>query len=142
MKRYEFRMAKVLRVRHLQEEAARAAVASARTAERGAAVAADAARTHYADLAPAAATTSLHEFLTQRAQADLRVAGVHHADTRHHEATKAAAAAVDGWHAAHRRVDALERLDGRRRDEYAVVQRRHSDAAADEFITNRRRRSA
>jgi flagellar biosynthesis chaperone FliJ len=44
---------------------------------------------------------------------------------------------VDWSHTA-RRVEALERLDGRRRDEYSVEERRDEDRTVDEMVSGRR----
>ncbi|HVM19821.1 MAG TPA: flagellar FliJ family protein [Egibacteraceae bacterium] len=141
MKRYEFRMAKVLRVRRLQEEAAQAQVAAARQAEHAAAEDLAASRQHYADLdAPAQYTAA--GLLGWHARADLRAQAVTHAGRRHLTAVDSTRGAVEAWQAAQRRVEVLERLDERRREEHTVVVRRAEDATVDDIMVARSRRSA
>lgn len=139
MKRYEFRMAKVLRVRRLQEDAARAGVAVARSAERDAETAVAASQEHYRGLAGNAAATSATDFLGQRDRVAYRATGVRLAEGRLSTATDATAQAVAGWRVTHQRVEALERLDERRRDDYGVELRRFEDAAVDEIVVSRAR---
>jgi flagellar export protein FliJ len=142
LKRYEFRMAKVLRVRRMQEDAARAAVAQARLVEKAAAEKLAASQEHYAALVTVQPGASTLEFMALRDRGEFRASAVSIADMRRQFAADQALGAVDQWHAAHRRVDALERLDERRRDEYAIEEQRDQDATVDEIVTSRARRSA
>lgn len=139
MKRYEFRMAKVLRVRRLQEDAARAGVAVARSAEREAETAVAASQEHYRGLAADVANASAMDFLSQRDQVAFRATGVRLAEGRLSTATDATAQAVAGWRVTHQRVEALERLDERRREDHGVELRRFEDAAVDEIVVSRAR---
>ena len=139
MKRYTFRMEQVLRVRRLQEDAARAGVAVARTAERQAEAALASSNEYYMSLdiptAPAAATS----FLGSRDRGALRATGVRIAEGHLSTAVEATTQAVTDWRATHQRVEALERLDDRRRDEYGVELRRFEDATVDEIVVSRAR---
>lgn len=142
MKRYAFRMDKILRVRRLQQDTAAAAVAGARRDEERAADALRAARERYDGLAPAPALRRAVDFLALRDRAGHRAAAVGQASAQRESATAARAAAVAGWQDAHRRVDALERLEERRRAEHAIDARRAEDATADEMIVARVRRTS
>ena len=139
MKRYEFRMAKVLRVRRLQEDAARAGVAVARSAERAAEAAVTESQEHYRGLASDLPPGSATDFLGQRDRVAFRATGVRLAEGRLSTATDATAQAVAGWRVTHQRVEALERLDERRREDHDVELRRFEDAAVDEIVVSRAR---
>ena len=142
MKRYEFRMAKVLRVRQIQEEAARAGVAVARVAEARAQEALEASHTHYKGLEVSAGTTDATAFLGLREQAAHRATAVGLATGNRRVAADATSAAVATWHDSNRRVDALERLDERRREDYGIELRRFEDATVDEIVVARARSRA
>ena len=139
MKRYSFRMEQVLRVRRLQEDAARAGVAVARTAERTAATAVAASHDHYRQLAAQTSTAPASAFLGQRDRVAFRATGVRMAESHLSTAVEATAQAVDDWRGTHQRVEALERLDDRRREEYGVELRRFEDATVDEIVVSRAR---
>lgn len=139
MKRYSFRLADVLRVRRLQEDMARSGVLSARRAEDAAAQLTAQRESHYAGLATSGHHQSAAAFLAWRAQAGHRADAVVMARNDRREAGAATASAVDGWRTAHGRVEMLERLDERRREEHHVEVRRDEDATADELIVARRR---
>ena len=140
MKRYEFRAQKVLRVRRLQEDIARAGVAAARRDEAVAAEAAAASQQRYHELAaPAAGPTSAGAFLALRDQAGFRAQSVVNAQVRHSGAQVATAGALNVWHGAHRAVEGLERLDERRRGEYDIESRRAEDIQVDETVVARLR---
>ena len=141
MKRYEFRMHKVLRVRRLQEDAARAALAGARRVEQESQLALSESQEHYGALSVPAAESAV-AFLGLRERAAHRATGVRLAEGQRQVAAEQTAAAVATWHERNRRVDALERLDGRRRDEYDIERRRAEDATVDEIVVSRARRTA
>lgn len=142
MKRYEFRMAKVLRVRRLQEDAARAAVAAARAAEDAAVASLGESQAHYAARPGADATQPVNQFLAVHTRGEWRGQAVVQARVRRQMAADDTGVAVDGWHVANRRVEGLERLDERRRSDYAVLTQRDEDAAVDEIMSARARRTA
>jgi flagellar FliJ protein len=134
-------MEKILRVRRMQEDAARAAVAQARIAEQSAVEKLEASRRHCLALA-AEPTASTTDFLALRDRGDFRAQAVGLAGQHRRSAADQTAGAVNSWHVTHRRVDALERLDERRREDYAIEAQRHEDAVVDEIVTSRARRSA
>jgi flagellar export protein FliJ len=142
MKKYDVRLEKILRVRRMQEDAARAAVAQARTAEQSAAEKLEASRRHCEALAAVEPATSISDFLALRDRGGFRAQAVGLAGQRRRSAADQTAGAVNVWHDTHRRVDALERLDERRREDYAIEAQRHEDAVVDEIVTSRARRSA
>ena len=142
MKRYEFRMAKVLRVRRLQEDAARAGIAVARMAEQRASDAVAGSYDHYRGLSPANPAAPAAAFLGLRDQASYRATAVRLAEGHLQVAAEATEQAVSVWHESHRRVEALERLDERRRDEHQIEARRAEDAAVDEIVVSRARANA
>ena len=139
MKRYEFRMAKVLRVRQIQEEAARAGVAVAQAAQRRAELALEASQEHYRGLGTPATAQDAAAFLALREQASHRATAVRLADGNRQVAADATVTAVATWQDSNRRVDALERLDERRREEYGIELRRDEDATVDEIVVARAR---
>ena len=142
MKRYQFRAEKVLRVRRLQEDIARAGVAAARHEEQAARAAVTASQEQYAQLLLTGESQTISAFLASREQAVQRAVAVTTAQAHQRAAEHTTAVAVDTWHDAHRKVDGLERLDERRRDEYAVEAGRAQDAVVDEIVVARARRSA
>ena len=139
MKRYEFRMAKVLRVREIQEEAARAGVATAQVAQRRAEQALESSQAHYRGLAGPASPQDASAFLALREQASHRATAVRLADGNRQVAADATVSAIATWQETNRRVDALERLDERRREEYGIEVRRAEDATVDEIVVARAR---
>jgi flagellar export protein FliJ len=139
VKRYEFRAAKVLRVRRLQEDIARADVAAARHAQAQALASVGAMRQHYAELAHPAAPLGTASFLATQERGGQRAEAVVLAQHRHDRAQDATAVALDSWRAARQRVEGLERLDERRRAEYDVAARRDEDLEADEIVIARAR---
>lgn len=142
MKRYEFRAEKVLRVRRIQEDIARAGVAAARLEEQTARAAVAASQERYSQLLLAGESQSMTAFLASREQAVQRAVAVTTAQAQQRSAEDITATAITTWHDAHRKVDGLERLDGRRRDEYAVEAGRAQDAVVDEIVVARARRTA
>lgn len=142
MRRYEFRAEKVLRIRRLQEDMARAAVADARRAEVAAQATVDASQQRYAELATAHSAQSSAAFLMAREQAGHRASAVTIARERRHEAGQVTTSALGTWHDANSKVQGLERLDERRRTEHHIEVRRDEDAQADEIVVARARRSS
>lgn len=140
MKRYEFRAEKVLRIRRLQEDIARAEVGDARRAEAAAQATVDASQQRYAELSMAPSAQSAAAFLMRREQAGHRADAVSIARQRRHEASQATTAALGTWRDANTKVQGMERLDERRRAEHHIEVRRDEDAQADEIITARARR--
>ena len=142
MKRYEFRGEKVLRVRRLQEDLARAGVAAARHEEQAAGEAVSASQQRYAQLAHDSGQSSAAGFVADRERAAYRATAVTTAQQHQRAAQDATAQALQAWQLAHRKVDGLERLDERRRNEYAVEFGRDQDATVDEIVVARARSQA
>ena len=142
MKRYEFRAEKVLRIRRLQEDMARAAVAGARRDEDVAQARVDASQRRYSALSMTAPAQSSAAFLMAREQVGHRAGAVTVARQLHQAAAEATAEALSSWHDANRKVQGLERLDERRRADHHVEVRRDEDAQADEISVSRARRAS
>ena len=137
MKKYTFSLAKVLRVRRIEEEraaaqlaAARAAAAAAAAKEAGAAHAL-ASRCARGGLQPAvsflawAETTMLAGEALSDSRADVEAADEEVEDRR------------QDWSSAAARVSALEHLDERGRDAHEIERRRDETKTTDDIITTR-----
>lgn len=142
MKRYAFRAEKVLRVRRIQEDAARAVVAGAQRAEAEAVSVLGASLDRYAGLATPSQAQTAAAFLGWQDRVGHRRDAVVQAAQNRRIAADTTASALESWRDAHGRVEGLERLDERRRDEYEVEVRRFEDATVDEIVTARARRTA
>ena len=137
MKRYQFRLAAVLRLRRAEQEQARQRLAEANlrlTAllldrDREAARCAEVARRHDA--------VALDALLAERQDGELAVARLERAHQLVAEAASAAALAQVSWVGAHRRVVALERLEERRRDEHDAAALREEIALVDDVVNAR-----
>jgi flagellar FliJ protein len=141
VKRYTFSLAKVLRVRRIEEEQAAAKLAAART-EAATAATKEVGATHAlasrcarGGLQPAASflawteTTMLAGEALSNSRAEARAAD-EEVEARRGE-----------WSSAAARVAALENLDGRGRDAHTVEQRREETRIADDIVNTRRGRS-
>jgi flagellar FliJ protein len=143
VKRYRFRLEAVLRVRRLQEDVARAALAEATTAVAAAEAEQARARSWLDDLRaqppPAGAAAWEAARCVQLAAADELAARGTDVDAARAEQRARQAALAE----ARTRVRALERLDERRRAEHALEVARQDERAVDDLVTSRyRRRSA
>ena len=137
MKKYTFSLAKVLRVRRIEEEQAAAKLAAARTIAAAAAVKeagaahALASRCARGGLQSAASflawteTTMLAGEALSDARADVQVAEEEVEGRR------------DDWSSAATRVSALENLDERGRDAHRLERRRDEAKIADDIVTTR-----
>jgi len=137
VKRYAFRLEQVLRVRRIQEDQAKAAVVGAR---RDVALAAEVVETrlaayrgHQGVLGP----VSQARFAADRAMHELRADAVDVAREREHHLAGVVEIRVGELSQAAQRVKGLERLDERRREDYAVELGRDTDREADDVITAR-----
>lgn len=142
MKRYQFRAEKVLRVRRLQEDIARADVAASRQQEQAASDALSASQQRYAQLQAGGGAQTAATFLASREQAGHRATAVINAQQHQRIAQDVTARSLATWQDAHRKVDGLERLDERRREDYVIEAGRAQDAAVDEIVVSRARRTA
>jgi flagellar export protein FliJ len=138
VKRYRFRLEQVLRVRRIQEEQARLRVHAAQREV----VTADAhVASRLASYAATAATTVRGDrsaLMSARASAELSARAVEHARTAAGQARAVHADRLDQWSGAAQRVEALERLEERRRAEYAVEEQRDIDRSVDDLVSGRR----
>lgn len=137
-KRFRFRLAPVLRVARLREEAERARVAGAAAEER-AAERQRLERTAAYDALPPAEAGTAADFDEQRAVADLRARGVVDAETGKQFAEDRLAAARDEWLRAARRVKSMEELEERHRAAHAMAAARASQRVLDDLARARRR---
>ncbi len=137
MKRYRFRLEQVLRVRRLQKDSARNALLLSRReldrAEQRLWSLVDEYRA--GGTGPSAAFSA--EFLSRRTLRDLAALKVLDARDRRNGASDRVAEHLGVWTAAARRVKALERLDERARDEYAVEAGRHVERETDDVVVGR-----
>lgn len=137
MKRYRFALEGVLRVRRIEQDHARLAVADAMRQVAVASAALDERLDHYDDLPAAAGAQTVGQFMADRLRRDLAAASVVQAGV-----ARLVAVAVEDerrtfLHEAHTRVAALERLDDRRRDEHAVEAGREEAKIVDDIVTGR-----
>ena len=137
MRRYRFRLAPVLRVRRLEEDAARAVVLAATALTAGEAEALTERDAAYA------AGTAAHE---PRSAADFVHVQEHRAALgravleqrrRLQEAEVSLAQARTGWTAAAARVGALERLDERQRAEHTARALKEEEMVVDDLVVSR-----
>jgi len=142
VRRYRFRLEAVLRVRRLQEDVARAAladatatVAGAEAAEARAARWLDGLRAQPLPAGPAAWDAHRRVQLSAADELAARTSEVAHARAEQRARQRELADART-------RVRALERLDERRRAEHAREAARQEERAADDLVTSRYRRPA
>ena len=137
MKKYTFSLAKVLRVRRIEEEQAAGRLAAAR-ASAAAAAAKEAGATHA--LASRCARGGLQPAASFLAWVETRtLAGEALTDARNDVRTadqEVEARRVD-WSSAAARVSALEHLDERGREAHAVERRREETKTSDDIVTVR-----
>ena len=137
MKRYRFRLETVLRVRQLQADAAKGGVAraNAEVIRRDRQLAERTEEYGPFGVVPAAAPTDL--FLIEAAHRNRRAEAVMDANRELQSAHGVLAERRDEWQAAERRVDALERLDDRRRAEHGVASNRAEATEMDDVVVGR-----
>ena len=139
MKRYQFRLEKVMKVRRIQQDQARAGVVEARR-RADEAVAESARRLDAYATCPAPSTAvPAAAFLAARALHELKAQALVIARDGEEAAWEVVSLRLDEWSDAARRVSALERLDARRREEYALELRRDEDAQVDDLVVSRAR---
>lgn len=137
MKKYTFSLAKVLRVRRIEEDQAAGRLAAARSAA-AAAAAKEVGATHA--LASRCARGGLQSAASFLAWAETRtLAGEALTDARTLAATAAeeVEARRTDWSSAAGRVSALEHLDERGRDAHAVERKREETKTADDIVMTR-----
>jgi flagellar export protein FliJ len=137
MKRYRFRLETVLRVRRTQEDQAKAALLLANRAVADAETELTHRIDHYQGMHPTPGPRSLDAVMAERFIHELAATAVLDAGKARHLAIAAANDRRTEWSEAASRVSALERLDGRRREEYALELAREETAAVDDLVTGR-----
>ncbi|HET9444506.1 MAG TPA: hypothetical protein VFO65_14350 [Acidimicrobiales bacterium] len=141
MKGFRFRLAGVLRVRGIQEDLARAAVAEAHHDHAAAEARLAAEIDRYRALVPAPGPAApVAAFLAGRSWAELAGGTVVGARTDRALAADRLAARRDDWQQAAMRVDALERLEDRHAGEHAVEARRAEELEVGDLVTGRHAR--
>ena len=140
MKRFQFRLGQVLRVRRLQEDQARANLLVANKAARRAEQVVDERLAEYATRAIPAGPQSYDAFERALFLLDSAAAGVTLARAAHREALDFVEERRNEWLDARRRVAALERLEERRRVEHDIEVRRDEDRFVDDLVVARHHR--
>jgi len=136
VRRYRFRLERVLRVRRVEEERARAALARANGALRRAELELSSRVDGYGGLG-AAPGGPASEFLAALDRRRRAAASVGFAREVRTTAAVTADGARAGWSAAATRVSSLERLDERGRERHRVEVRKAEDVAADDVVVGR-----
>jgi flagellar export protein FliJ len=137
MRKFRFRLEQVLHVRRVQEDMARAEVMNANRAAHDAADRVRQSIAEYQTRVPTAATRSYQEFETALFFADTAAGAVGVARQAHLDAMDVVYARRADWYGARRRVDALERLEDRRRAEHELETRRAEDRLVDDLVMAR-----
>lgn len=137
MKRYRNRLQRVLDVRRIQEERARAALQQANNAETLARQVAETKRMRYREHQPVIGPVPFIHHNVDRSLHELRALAVLEAEERIVEAHVQVARRMGEWTQAAQKVEALERLDGRRRVEHAVEAERAEAQELDDMVTGR-----
>ena len=135
--RFRFRLAPVLRVARLREDAERARVAAAAAAELAAERHRQERTAAYDALPPAGAATA-GDFEEQRTVADLRARSVADAEEAKLAAEDRLTAARDEWLRAARRVKSMEELEDRHRAAHAMTAARAAQRVLDDLARARR----
>ena len=137
MKRYAFRLQRVLEVRRTEQDVARAGVLAA-TVRAGAEATALTDRDHaYAERLSAQGPTGAAEFLYEQAHRAALGQAVLEQRRRLLEAQHEVEAARAVWTAAAARVGALERLDERQRAEHSARALREDELIVDDLVVSR-----
>lgn len=139
MKKYGFRLESVRRVRRLQEDMAKAALAGANGEVKSAIAAVEARVAGYETRVSnfSAATVGVDAFMRSRWLDGLAGDALVIARQDQAAAEQRAAERREEWSAKAREVKALDRLDERRREEYRIEYERDLDAQTDDIVTGR-----
>jgi flagellar export protein FliJ len=137
MKRYQFRLASVLRVRRIQEERARSELLNANQAVNAANLHLARRIEHLQQLPRTASVASTPAFLANQARMASVASSIAMADMARQVAEAAAAEKRDAWRQTAQRVDALERLDDRARGEHALETQRATAREVDDLVVSR-----
>jgi flagellar export protein FliJ len=142
LKRFQFRLEQVLRVRRVQEDIARGALMLANREAQVAADAVTARIAEYTDAARPAGAQSYDTFNLMQSRLDNAAGAITVARAEYRQRLEIVEARRSEWAAARMRVAALERLEERRRAEHAVDVRRAEDRLVDDLVVARYARGA
>jgi len=140
LKRFRFRLEQVLRVRRLQEDMARAELMHAHRQARAAADRVNARIADYTAAPRPYGEQPLPDFNLVQFHLDNAAAAITVARGSYQHALGVVEDRRADWAAARQRVAALERLEARRRDEYAIEARRADDRLVDDLVVARHSR--
>ncbi|HEY7135162.1 MAG TPA: hypothetical protein VIB48_08850 [Acidimicrobiia bacterium] len=140
MKRYQFRLASVLRVRRIQEEQARAELLAANQSVRTAHLHLASRVGHLESLPKSAAVASTPAFLANQARLASVASSISLARIAKQVADEAATEKRLAWQVTAQRVESLERLDDRARTDHALETQRAVDQEVDDLVVSRFRR--
>lgn len=132
-----FRLATVLRVRRAQEKSARVDLLWGNRRLQEASGSRDRSALHYRTMPASPGPVPTSVFLREQAASDMAAATLTEANSRLARARAEASAAHSRWSLSARRVEALERLELRRRDEASADEARAEAATVDDLITAR-----
>lgn len=142
MKKFRFRLEQVLRVRRLQEDMARAELMHAHREARAAADLVNGRIAEYTGAPRPDGEQPLDEFNRVQFHLDTAARAITVARASYRRALEVVDDRRSNWAAARQRVAALERLEARRREEYAVEARRADDRLVDDLVVARHSRGA
>lgn len=137
MKRYEFRLATVLRLRRAEQERAQAVLVGANATLRANLTRRDRETARYRALQAPSGATNPTEFRRDELRFTLAARTLSAVEREVAAAAASAALAQVAWSAASARVEILERLDARRRAEHAESEQRADLALVDDLVTAR-----
>ena len=137
MKAYRFRLESVLKVRRIEEDRAKGALALANADARRAADEVAARDAAYGSMPVGATTFTTVDFLADRWHRSTTAEAVLYAMELQREAQTVVAEKRTEWSAAAGKVSALERLDSRRREEHTLDTAREEAIVVDELVTGR-----
>ena len=137
MKRFRFRLEQVLRVRRIQEDRARAALLAANRAAHDAAVRVEASLAEYRTRSFPEGVQPYAEFERALFLLDTAASAVELSRRAHRDALAVVDERRAEWIDARRRVQALERLEERRRAEHELENRRAEDRLVDDLVVAR-----
>ena len=142
MKRFHFRLDQVLRVRRVQEDRARFALLTANRDAQLAAARVEQRLADYASRSIPAGPQSYEDFDRALFLLDAAAGAVEVARRAHRDALAVVEVRRQEWMAARQRVEALERLETRRRAEHALEVQRAEDRLVDDLVVARHARGA
>lgn len=138
MKKYEFRLAQVRRVRSTQENLAKSDLLAANVEVRRAVATVEACLSDYDDAsARGIFSGGLDAFMSTRYLNELAGQSVLEARRRQAAAEEQAAIKRQAWVEAATKLKALDRLDERRREEYRIELERETNRELDDLVNGR-----